>query len=84
VKQFNDILQKGIPADFRKDFKYGLPRVAISLAEEQDKCQALDPQDPKLQRLNQEITDIINEESRKTWQASCSAVSCFSELFSIR
>jgi hypothetical protein len=56
VKSFQNILLKAskhhILSGFRKDLRSGVPRAAVSLAEERDRRRSIDPHDPKLPRIN--------------------------------
>jgi hypothetical protein len=74
VKSFQNILLKAskhhILSGFRKDLRSGVPRAAVSLAEERDRRRSIDPHDPKLPRINQEISEIVRCENRKAWQES--------------
>jgi hypothetical protein len=71
-KTFRKILNKAskhhIPAGFRKDFQPGILREAINLTVERDRRRALDPQDPELPCLNQQISDTISNERKKLWR----------------
>jgi hypothetical protein len=56
-----------IPAGYRKDFRSGMSREAIDLANEHDRLHVSDPQDPKIQRLNKSISEIVSHESKSAW-----------------
>jgi hypothetical protein len=62
-----------IPAGFRKDFVPGLPRAAVNLNKEQDGLRVLDPLDPRIQDLNQRITECVTTEAKKKWQEEVEA-----------
>jgi hypothetical protein len=74
VKSFQNVLLKAskhhIPSGFRKDFRSGVPRAAVSLTEERDRRRSIDPHDPELPRLNLEISEMVRCENRKVWQES--------------
>ena len=56
-----------IPAGHRKEYTPGLPRAAVPLVGRRDELRRLDPHDPEISDLNDEITSVICESSRKSW-----------------
>lgn len=71
VAFFGDILRKSarshIPRGCLRDFIPNLPAAAIPLVRERDNIRALNPQDPRLTDLNNNITSAIATNSRQTW-----------------
>jgi hypothetical protein len=64
-----------IPSGFNRKYTPGLPREAVPLTSCRDELRRLDPLDPEIPALNEEITAKVCELSRKAWMdkiESCS------------
>ena len=82
-KVFRQILltaaKHNFPAGFWKTFTNGLPREAVPLARRRDAARLLDPTDPEVGRLNEEIAATVNAAAQATWSKtveSASSSSC--------
>jgi hypothetical protein len=62
-----DASNRFIPSGHVKNFTPGLPREALPLMKSRDALRSADPDDPEIARLNTEISNMINETSRKEW-----------------
>jgi hypothetical protein len=56
-----------IPSGFQKNYTPGLPREAVPLTKWRDDLCQTDPLDPEIAVLNDQVSEIVCQESRKAW-----------------
>ena len=63
-----------IPAGFRRDFKPEFPREAVDVAAERDRSRSSTPNDPRIEQLNLEISNLVSANKQRVWREKvCSA-----------
>jgi hypothetical protein len=66
-KIFLTASKHSIPAGYKKDFCAGMLSEAVDLANERDRRREINPQNPVIQHLNTQISDIISCEAKTSW-----------------